>query len=87
MEMRAHAWALLKAGPLDVEIRIGPPVPLASFADRKELARHSEAQVREHVVRILRARRPEEALTTVAPEDAPSPVRTRAAAEPGQKWT
>ena len=56
MEMRSHAWELLKAGPLDVEIRIGPPVPLASFADRKELARHSEAQVREGVVRILRGR-------------------------------
>lgn len=87
MEMRGHAWSLLKAGPLDVEIRVGPPVPLASFADRKELARHSEAQVRDHVVRILRARRPEEVLTTVPPEDAPSAVRTRSAAEPGQKWT
>jgi 1-acyl-sn-glycerol-3-phosphate acyltransferase len=87
MEMRGHAWSLLKAGPLDVEIRVGPPVPLASFADRKELARHSEAQVRDHVVRILRARRPEEVLTTVAPQDAPSAVRTRSAAEPGQKWT
>jgi 1-acyl-sn-glycerol-3-phosphate acyltransferase len=86
MEMRGHAWSLLKAGPLDVEIRVGPPVPLASFADRKTLARHSEAQVRDHVVRILRARRPEEALTTVAPEETPSAVRTRAG-EPGQKWT
>ena len=86
MEMRSHAWALLKAGPLDVEIRIGPPVPLASFADRKELARHSEAQVREGVVRILRGRPSGEAVTIAAPEDAPSAVRTRAAAEPGQKW-
>jgi hypothetical protein len=43
--------------------------------------------VRDHVVRILRARRPEEVLTTVAPQDAPSAVRTRSAAEPGQKWT
>ena len=84
MEMRAHAWALLKAGPLDVEIRVGPPVPLASFADRKALARHSEAQVREHVVRILRARRHEERARHRGAEDAPSAVRTRAgAAEPG----
>ncbi len=37
MEMQSHAWQLLKAGPLDVRIRIGPPVPLDSFADRKEL--------------------------------------------------
>ena len=73
MEMRRHAWALLKAGPLDVEIRVGPPVPLASFADRKELARHSEAQVRDHVVRILRARRPgRRAHHRGAAEDAPS---------------
>ena len=57
MEMRAHAWGLLKSGPLDVRIRVGAPVPLSSFADRKDLARHSEAEVREHVVRILRARR------------------------------
>ncbi len=46
----------LKAGPLDVRIRVGPPVPLSSFADRKDLARQSEAEVREHVVRILRER-------------------------------
>jgi lyso-ornithine lipid O-acyltransferase len=86
MEMRSHAWSLLRAGPLDVQIRVGPPVPLASFTDRKELARHSEAQVRENVVRILRARSAEEALAIAAPEDAPSAVRTRVAAEPGQKW-
>ena len=86
MEMRNHAWSLLKAGPLDVQVRVGPPVPLASFAGRKELARHSEAQVREHVVRILRARSAEEALAIVAPEDAPSAVRTRVAADPRQKW-
>ena len=61
MEMRSHAWRLLKAGPLDVRIRVGPPVPLASFADRKDLARQSEAEVREHVVRILRARGPRRA--------------------------
>lgn len=86
MEMRSHAWSLLKAGPLDVEVRVGPPAPLASFADRKELARHSEAQVREHVVRILRARPAEEPVAIAEPEDAPSAVRTRVAAEPGQKW-
>lgn len=86
MEMRSHAWELLKAGPLDVQIHVGAPVPLTSFASRKDLARHSEAQVREHVVRILRARPAEEALAIAAPEDAPSAVRTRVATEPGQKW-
>lgn len=56
MEMQTHAWQLLKSGPLDVRIRIGPPVPLADYADRKALARSSESAVREGVVRILRAR-------------------------------
>ncbi|MCZ7594455.1 MAG: hypothetical protein M5U16_05685 [Hyphomicrobium sp.] len=86
MEMRSHAWQLLKAGPLDVEIRIGAPVALTSFADRKELARHSEAQVREHVVRMLRVRSSDEAVTIAEAEPAPSAIRMRAA-EPRQKWT
>lgn len=67
MDMPSHAWQLLKAGPLDVRIRIGRPIPLDSFRDRKDLARKSEDQVREHVVRILRGRAEEEALTLVAP--------------------
>lgn len=60
MEMGAHAWELLKAGPLDVKIKVGPPVPLEEFADRKELARHSELEIRTELVRILRGRPPEE---------------------------
>jgi 1-acyl-sn-glycerol-3-phosphate acyltransferase len=66
MEMQSHAWELLKAGPLDVRIRIGPPVPLASFADRKALARRSEGEVRESVVRILRGREHEEGTLAAA---------------------
>lgn len=58
MEMASHAWNLLKAGPLDVKIRIGPPVPLANFADRKDLARHSEAEVRRALACLLRGRDP-----------------------------
>lgn len=54
MEMQSHAWELLKAGPLDVSIRIGAPIPLDDFADRKDLARRSETEIRENVVRILR---------------------------------
>lgn len=56
MEMGTHAWELLKAGPLDVKISLGPPVPLDAFADRKELARHSEAEIRGELVRMLRDR-------------------------------
>jgi 1-acyl-sn-glycerol-3-phosphate acyltransferase len=85
MEMRSHAWRLLKAGPLDVRIRVGPPVPLASFADRKDLARQSEAAVREHVVRILRARNQHEPLAVSAPQDGMGPVRPRSG-EGKSKW-
>ena len=55
MEMQSHAWGLLKAGPLDVSIRIGEPIPLDAFQDRKDLARRSEGEVRRNVVGILRA--------------------------------
>jgi 1-acyl-sn-glycerol-3-phosphate acyltransferase len=71
MEMQSHAWALLKAGPLDVRIRIGAPIPLEDFADRKDLARRSEAEIRENVVRMLRG----------YPEDAEIVVTTPAAEE------
>jgi len=56
MEMAGHAWTLLGAGPIDVTVRLGPPVDLASFPDRKALARHSESHVRDQVVSILRGR-------------------------------
>jgi 1-acyl-sn-glycerol-3-phosphate acyltransferase len=87
MEMRAHAWELLKSGPLDVEIRIGAPVPLTSFSDRKDLARHSEIQVREQVVRSLRARPAEEAVEVAQPDPEAAAVRVRVVAGQGQKWT
>lgn len=67
MEMQSHAWRLLKAGPLDVRIRIGAPVPLDAFADRKELARHSEAEIRENVVRMLRSYPEEARIVTTMP--------------------
>jgi 1-acyl-sn-glycerol-3-phosphate acyltransferase len=69
MEMQSHAWQLLKAGPLDVRIRIGAPTPLHSFADRKDLAKKSEDEVREHVVRILRARPAGEPLSVASPSE------------------
>lgn len=54
MDLPAHVWALIEACPLDVSIRLGAPVPLDEFADRKALARHGETQVREAVVELLR---------------------------------
>lgn len=54
MDMLSHAWNYLKAGPLDVEVAIGPPQPLETYKDRKDLARRTEDDVRGHVVRQLR---------------------------------
>jgi 1-acyl-sn-glycerol-3-phosphate acyltransferase len=56
MDMASHAWRLLGLGPIDANIRIGPPVPLDSFPDRKALARYAEAKVRKDVVHILRGK-------------------------------
>lgn len=54
MEMAPHAWELLKAGPLDVVVKIGKPVPLDAFMDRKALAKYSEEEIRREHIRILR---------------------------------
>lgn len=56
MDMATHVWRLLQSGPLDVHVRLGDPVLLAHFGDRKKLARHSEAQIRRHFAEILTAR-------------------------------
>ena len=56
MEMASHAWKLLKLGPLDVHVRLGEPVALKSFPDRKALARYTEARVRSDVAEILTPR-------------------------------
>lgn len=66
MEMTSHAWHLLQAGPLDCAIRIGPPIALADFADRKALARHSETEVRRNVVGLLRAASPDANIAVAA---------------------
>ena len=68
MEMQSHAWELLKAGPLDVTIRIGDPIPLDAFADRKDLARRSEDEIRRNVVRILRSYPEDADLVVTRPE-------------------
>lgn len=54
MDLASHAWRLLGLGPLDAHIRIGPPVPLDAFPDRKTLARYAEDKVRNDVVDLLR---------------------------------
>jgi len=54
MDLASHAWRLLGLGPLDAHIRIGAPVPLDDFADRKALARYAEEKVRNDVAALLR---------------------------------
>ncbi len=54
MDLASHAWRLLGLGPIDAHIRIGPPVPLDQFPDRKALARYAEEKVRKDVVELLR---------------------------------
>ncbi|MEG6508229.1 lysophospholipid acyltransferase family protein [Methyloligella sp. 2.7D] len=56
MDMGSHGWRLLGLGPLDVSIRLGPPVPLAEFEDRKALARYAETKVRHDVIELSRGR-------------------------------
>ncbi len=69
MEMLSHAWQLLKAGPLDVEIKIGVPVPVSKFKDRKHLANQSEEEVRKNLVRILRHREQNEDFHVTKPTE------------------
>jgi 1-acyl-sn-glycerol-3-phosphate acyltransferase len=69
MEMAPHAWRLLQAGPLDVTIRIGRPVPLDAFIDRKALAKYSEEEIRREYIRILRGGPHDEQVELARPED------------------
>jgi 1-acyl-sn-glycerol-3-phosphate acyltransferase len=85
MEMQSHAWALLKAGPLDARIRIGPPVPLADFANRKDLALRSENEIRANVVQFARGRA-ESVQPTRPPENVARVARTTQARQPPGKW-
>jgi len=80
MDMAPHAWELLKAGPLDVRIHISPPIPLADFADRKELARYTEDAIRQSLARLLRGQNIDDRLfehtakSRVEPEVAPQAI-------------
>lgn len=86
MEMQSHAWALLKSGPLDVHVRIGEPVPLADFADRKVLARHSEDQIRANVTGLLRGPAQGRKPVPTRPAAAPASTRRGGAAKSASGW-
>lgn len=56
MDMLSHAWGVLKGGPLDVHVRLGEPVSLATVGDRKKLAVHAYERVRIDFSQLLTAR-------------------------------
>lgn len=56
MELASHCWQLLKLGPLDAHIRLGDPMSLRDYPDRKALARYTEQKVRRDVSELLSPR-------------------------------
>lgn len=86
MEMGSHAWTLLKAGPLDVTVSVGPPVALDRFRDRKDLARHTEEEIRHELVRLLRGRGKGERIALSQPERTASPVPKAKRSEKAKNW-
>lgn len=87
MEMRSHAWDVLKSGPIDVCIRVGEPMPMQSFGNRKDLALETEGQVRNAVLGILRARPAGEPLQAVMPDARQRRPRAPERGNPRDKWT
>lgn len=77
MDLPPHAWRLLKSGPIDARIVVGPPVPLDTFADRKALARHSEDEIRANVIRGLRGVPLDAAVEPSRSRGGPAPARQR----------
>ena len=87
MEMQSHAWGVLKAGPLEVTIRIGSPVPLDSFTGRKDLALTSERAVRKAVLGVLRGRLATDDIQPVEPDEMRRRQRLSTATISNEKWT
>ncbi len=56
MDMLTHMWQLLGYGPLDVQVKINPPVPLDDFADRKALAQFAHEQIKRDMAALLTGR-------------------------------
>ena len=87
MEMTSHAWGVLRAGTITVTIKVGPPVLLSEFKDRKDLALKTERAIRADVLGILRGRPGDPGLVPVEPSDE---SRRRKLALPqarSEKWT
>ncbi|MBB4304506.1 1-acyl-sn-glycerol-3-phosphate acyltransferase [Rhodobium orientis] len=70
MDMAPHFLAVLKAGPLDVEITWGEPIGYDVDSDRKAIARTAEKAVREMTTAALTGRQGEAAVKA-PPKDVP----------------
>jgi lyso-ornithine lipid O-acyltransferase len=57
MPATSHAWHVLGLGPLDVEIRIGPPQTAAKLGNRKAMARTLQTAISDDVRLLLRGSR------------------------------
>lgn len=87
MEMTSHAWGVLKSGGLTATIKIGTPVTLSDFADRKALALQSERSVRRDVLGLLRGRPEDRELIPVEPTEESRRAKTVLARQNSEKWT
>lgn len=56
MDLFAHAWGVLKGGPLDVHVRLGKASQLAEAGDRKTMAVEAHKRVRADFAHLLTAR-------------------------------
>lgn len=72
MELLPHLWDLLTRGPFQAEVSFLPPLYLADYGNRKELARACEQAVRQRYVETICGRCPEDARSVIpaAPESA-----------------
>jgi 1-acyl-sn-glycerol-3-phosphate acyltransferase len=86
MEMTSHAWGVLKSGSITVTIKVSPPVPLAEFKDRKDLALKSERTVRRDVLAILRGRSDSD-LVPVEPSEEARRAKLTVPVRKSEKWT
>ncbi len=87
MEMTSHAWGVLRSGTITVTIKVGPPVPLSEFKDRKDLALKTERAIRSAVLGILRGRPNDPGLVPVEPSDESRRKKLALPQARSEKWT
>ncbi|MBY0560222.1 lysophospholipid acyltransferase family protein [Hyphomicrobium sp.] len=87
MEMTSHAWGVLRSGPITVTIKVGQPVPLSEFKDRKDLALKTERAIRTAVLGILRGRPGDPGLVPVEPSQESRRQKLALPQVRSEKWT